>query len=390
MFADPAQRALSIAVWVSCWTAGTAIGPVVGGVLLEWFWWGSVFLLAVPVTVVLLVTAPLFLPESRDPEAGRLDPGSVALSLAAMLPFVYGLKELAESGVRAVPVLAMIGGAAFGLVFLRRQRMLSNPLLNLTLFSNRRFTAVLVIMAVGLVTVGGTYLFLTQYLQAAAGLSPLRAATWLLVGAIANVAGAMVAPVLARRINPGHVVAAGLILAAVGYVLLTGAHPNSGLAMPVAGLILIQAGIGPMVTLGTDLIVGSVPPQAAGAASSISETSTELGVALGIALLGTLGTAVYRNQIDDTVPDDVPADATDAVRENIGAALAAAEHLPAPLDADLLHAARDAFTTGLHVVAGLSALICFTLAAFAARTLRKTPPVHHTAEHTPCRPPTCP
>jgi DHA2 family multidrug resistance protein-like MFS transporter len=373
MFADPGQRAMAIAAWVSIWTAGTAIGPAVGGLLLESFWWGSVFLLGVPVMAVLLATAWL-LPESRNPDSARLDLGSVALSLAAILPFVYGLKEFAQAGIHPVPAVAMAAGTVTGVLFVRRQRVRPNPLLDLGLFANRDFSTVLLVMAVGLVTIGGTYLFVTQFLQAVAGLPPLHTAMWLLAAAVANILGAMFGAALARRIRPQHVVAAGLLVAAVGFLLLLGAAPDAGLAAPVTGLILIQAGVGPLVALGTDLVVGSVPPRAAGSASSISETSTELGVAMGVAVLGALGTAVYRNQIEHAIPTDAPAAVAHAAYDSISSALAAAQTLPGPLAGDLIDAAREAFTTGLHVVAAVSTLLCVAVAVLASTAFRPRTP----------------
>ncbi len=374
MFRDARQRGTAIAVWVSCFMGGTAIGPLVGGLLLERFWWGSAFLLGVPVMVLLLVTGPVLLPEYRNPQAGRLDLASVALSLAAILPVIYGLKELATNGVEPVPIAAVVAGVAVGGVFVRRQHTLPSPLLDLHLFANRSFSAALGVSLLVGATMGGAFLFVNQYLQLVVGLSPLRTGLWLVLPALAMIAASIVAPAIARQVRPGTVMAAGLAVAAVGLGLLGRAGGAGSLAVVVAGIAIAQVGVGPMVALGYGLVIGSAPPERAGSASAMGETSGELGIALGVATLGSLGTAVYRGQLAAHLPATVPAAAAQAVREGIAGAAAAAQHLPGQLGAALLDAARDAFTSGLHAVAGVGAVVFVALAILAASLLRHVPP----------------
>jgi MFS transporter, DHA2 family, multidrug resistance protein len=375
MFRDPKQRAVAIAVWMSCFVGGTAIGPVVGGLLLESFWWGSAFLLGVPVMAVLLVTAPLLLPEYRGPQPGRLDLASVALSLAAILPVIYGLKELANNGLQPLPVVAVVAGVAVGVVFVRRQRTLASPLLDVHLFGSRAFSAALAVFLLSGAIMGGIYLFVTQYLQRVEGLSPLRAGLWLVPSTLAMITASLLAPHVARRVRSGWVMAAGLALAGLGLALLTQVGGSGGLAILVAGFTLAGFGMGSPAALTTDLVVGSAPPERAGSAASMSETSGEFGIALGIAALGSIGTAVYRGQISDAIPAGVPSAVTEAAREGLAGAAAAAGQLPAELAHELLAGASEAFVTALTTVSGIGAAAFAGLAVLAAGALRNVAPI---------------
>ncbi|QBI55564.1 MFS transporter [Streptomonospora litoralis] len=373
MFQDSRQRATAIALWASCFMGGTAVGPVVGGLLLEWFWWGSVFLLGVPVMVLLLATAPLLLPERRDPGAGRLDLFSVALSLAAILPVIYGLKEIAAHGPGATAFTAIAAGAAVGAVFVRRQLHMTDPLLDLRLFADRGFSGGLGVMMLGAVAMGGMFLLLSQYLQLVGGLSPLQAGLRLVPSAAVMIAGTMLGPWAARRLGQANVIGGGMVLAAVGMLLLTLVSPADGTALVVVALAVASLGLGPGSALVTDVVVGSAPPEKAGSAASMSETSGEFGIAMGVALLGSLSTAVYRSRV--TVPEGVPAEAAAASRDSLPAAAAAAAELPAETAAQLLAPGREAFTQALNAsaIAGAVVLGLFGAAAILLLRTRRTP-----------------
>ena len=346
MFPDPARFTVAIGVWVSSFSAGAAIGPLVGGLLLERFWWGSVFLISVPVMLLLLAVGPFLLPEYKDPNAGRLDLPSAAQSVAAVLLIIFGLKQTAVEGFGAVPAAALVIGLVIGAWFVRRQRTLADPLVDLTLFNDRAFNASLATYLLGILFIFGLSYFTAQYLQLVLGLSPFNAGLWTIPGVIAFIVSSNLAPRIVRRIRPGYLVAGGLALAAVGMGLLTQVGVTS-LALLVIGNVIMSLGFGPVITLATDDIVGSAPPERAGAASGLSETSAEFGGALGIALLGSIGAAIYRNQVAVTLPAGLPPETVAATRETLGGAVLAAELLPAPLGRALLAAAREAFVQGL-------------------------------------------
>lgn len=361
MFRDPRQRGTAIAVWMSCFMGGMVIGPVVGGLLLSVAWWGSVFLLGVPVMVLLLVTAPKLLPEYRDGHAGRLDLASVALSLGAILPVVFSLKEIAKDGPALGTVAVLLVGLGVGTAFVRRQQRLADPMLDLSLFRNRTFAAALCIMLVGATTMGGVFLLISQYLQLVAGLTTAQAGIALVPQAGAVVAGSLIAPRLAKRIRPEFVLGFGMLVAAGGLLLFTQLDNGNGVVLVVLGLSVAAFGMGPQGVLCTEMVVGSVPATKAGAASAMSETSGEFGIAMGIAVFGSIGTAVYR--------DALPAQAPAGVRESLAGALGTGDHA-------LLAAARDAFTSGVHTVAAVAAVIVVVFAVVGMVALRtKSRPV---------------
>jgi DHA2 family multidrug resistance protein-like MFS transporter len=280
MFLDPRQRTTAIGVWISSYSVGGAIGPVLGGIMLQHFWWGSVFLLGVPVMLLLLVVGPFLLPESRDPGVRRLDLHSALLSLVALLLAIYGVKAYAQNGVGWLPVLSVGGGLAVALVFVRRQRRVEDPLIDLQLFRVPAFSVSLATYLLGTLVAFGSYVFIGQYLQLVLGFTPLSAGLWMLPWSGGFIVGSTVAPALARQIRPAFVMGGGLIFSALGFALLM-RLAETGIAGLVTGSIMFSLGLAPVFTLGTALIVGAAPPERAGAAAAISETSSELGGALG-------------------------------------------------------------------------------------------------------------
>ncbi|MBV1851692.1 MFS transporter [Catellatospora tritici] len=374
MFRDARQRGLAIGIWFACFMGGTAIGPVVGGLMLEHFWWGSVFLLGVPIMLVLLAVGPFLLPEYRDPGAGRLDPASVALSLAAILPIVYGLKELARGGARPGPALAVAAGLAFGVLFVRRQQRLEHPLLHLALFRGRAFSTALSSMFFGTMLMGALMMFITTHLQLVQGLPAGRAGLWLLPAVLGGLVSVLVAPLLARRLRPAYLIGGGIAVSVCGLLLLTRVGTGSAPWLIATGFALTNLGAGPFITLGTGLVIGAAPPERAGAAAALNETSGEFGFALGVALLGSLGTAIYRGLLGADLPTGLPAEAAAGVRDSLAGAVAQAARLPEPVADQVLGAARTAFTTGMHAAALVSATVLAIVAVVIVRALRHVPP----------------
>lgn len=374
MFRDPKQRSLAVSIWMMCLTVGSVIGPIIGGMMLEKFWWGSVFLLGVPVMVLLLLTAPFLLPEYRDAKGGKLDIISAVLSLAAILSVVYGIKIMTKEGLQWMPVLIIGIGAAIGWVFVRRQRKAADPLLDLRLFRSRTISSMLCIMLLGLIIYSGLNLNVSQYLQLVQGLSPLLAGLWLIPLAAGVITGSIAAPLLTRRIPPAYIIGAGLVVAAAGCLVLAQVDSAAKFAYLVTGSVVAAIGISPLLVLGTDLIIGSAPPEKAGSVSALSETSSELGIALGIALMGSIATSVYQKQVGDSIPQNIPQSAADAVLDSLAGAIATADQIPASVSAGLLDSARMAFTSGMNAVAWISTVITVLLAILSVIFLRHIRP----------------
>jgi DHA2 family multidrug resistance protein-like MFS transporter len=374
MFLDSRERTVAIGVWIASFSAGGAIGPLVGGVLLNRFWWGSVFLIALPVMGLLLVLGPRLLPEFRDPEAGRLDLVSAAMSLTAVLTAIYGLKRIAQDGLGWAPVVCMLIGLGIGAAFLWRQWVLPHPLIDLRLFRTPAFSTSLATYTFGIFIAFGASLFIAQYLQLVLDMSPLRAGLWTVPEGAGFIAGSLLTPVIVRRVRPPLVVAAGLVLAAAGFGLIATVAVDSGLAVIVTGSIVFALGLAAVATLATDLIVGTAPPERAGAASALSETGAEFGGAFGIAILGSIGTAVYRAHLSDAMPAGVGPKAAEAAQDTLGGALVAAGHLPRRVGSELLVVAREAFTRGLRVAVIVAAIIAAAMALLVVALLKRVRP----------------
>ncbi|MGE0805946.1 MAG: MFS transporter [Burkholderiaceae bacterium] len=354
MFHHDDDRRFAIGVWIASFSMGAAIGPLVGGLLLQWFSWGSVFLVAVPVMLLLLVLGPVLLPEFSDPQAGRLDPLSVLLSLVAVLAAVYGIKSIATDGLAASGLAPLCAGVLVGTLFVRRQSRLAHPLLDLGLFRQPGFTATLAAYALSCLAMFGIYIFITQYLQVVRALDPLRAGLATLPWALAFVAGSLLAPRLARRLPAAKVLVGGQIVAVAGILMLA---EGSGLPWLVAGTVIMSLGMAPVFTLGNEIIITSAPPERAGAASALSETASELSGALGVAVLGSIGVAWYRSVLDAGVPASLPAASAEAARETVAGALAAAQTLGGAGGAAFTALARSAFVDSLRLVVVVSAAV---------------------------------
>ncbi|MFT4228716.1 MAG: MFS transporter [Microbacterium sp.] len=366
VFPDRDQRRLAVAVWAAAFSAGAALGPIVGGLLLEHFAWGSVFLLSVPVLVPLLVLTPLLVPESRDPRPGRIDLASILLSLSTMVPIVYAIKEFAVEG-GGLGVWMLFGvGAASGALFVRRQLRLPVPMLDMRLFRRGAFSGALLVNLLSVIALVGFLYFVSQRLQLVAGLSPMEAGFALVPGlATMIVAGLVVVPI-AKRVRARILVPAGLGFSVAAYVAI--ALGAGDLGVVVGAFVLLGLGIGTAETVSNELILSSAPPEKAGAASAVSETAYELGAVLGTAILGGLLTALYRANL--LLPAGLPVDAAHAAQETLGGAMLAADTLGGDLGVALADAAARAFDQGVVVTALIGAVLVAVAAAVAAVSLR--------------------
>lgn len=373
VFSDERERQTAIAIWASAFAFGSALGPIVGGFLLEHYWWGAVFLVGVPATAMLLVVAPRLVPESSDPKPGAFDLTSAALSLATMLPIVYAIKMFAEHGISVVMVVSAVMGAAAGSAFVRRQQRLSDPMVDVSLFAVARFRMAASGNLVAAFGFAGSLFFVTQYLQLVVGMSPLRAGLQLLPAAASSITFTLLAPLAARRFGPFAVIAAGLAAGGVGFALLTQVDAAGSVALTTAAVIVLNGGLGASMTVAMDGILASIPPERAGAGASVSETAIELGVALGTAVLGSIAAAVYRSSLDGVA--DVPAESLDVARDTLGAAAAAADELGGAAGATLYDAAAAAFVDGFHAAAWVAALAMVLVAGWALRTRLRNPVV---------------
>ncbi len=370
MFLDNRERTLAISIWITSYSVGGAIGPLVGGLLLERFWWGSAFLIGVPVMVLLLVLGPILLPEFRDPNPGRLDVLSAGLSLAAILPTIYTVKHVAERGPEATDAIALIIGLLAAAAFVYRQLTADEPLLDLRLFRAPAFSVSLTAYMLATFALFGAFIFIAQYLQLVFGLSPLEAGIWSMPWALAFVVGSLATPAVTQRVRPPAVMAAGLVVAAAGFMLLTQVGIATGLGMLVTATVVVSLGLAPVFTLATDQVIGSAPAERAGAAAALSETSSELGGALGIAILGSIGAAVYRGRMTEALSPSVPPDVADAARGTLAGAVSAAAQLPTAFSAELLDTARSAFAQSFDLAALLTAAVALATAALVAIVLR--------------------
>ncbi|WP_229869454.1 MFS transporter [Streptomyces inusitatus] len=372
VFTDDRERALAIGVWTAAHSVGATLGPLVGGLLTEQWGWGAAFLVNVPIALIILVVGAYVIPESRNPRPRQWDLASVALSVTGLAGVVYALKQGGEhAGVDTVIVLTAVGGAALLYVFVRRQRRLTEPLLDFGLFSDRRFAAATLCVIGCFGSYVALLFFLTQWLQNVGGFSPVAAGLALMPLAAANAVGATTAPWLSARWGNRWVLTAALGVFALAMLFMalvgdTGAYP-----LLIAPLVVAGYGAGIVMTLGADSIMSAADPDRSGEAAAIQETSFELGAGLGVAVLGTTLTASYRLAMPDT-PGLSESD-RDVVKESFSSAEELAEKLEPQAVAQVVDAARVAYDQGFTTVAVFAAIGLTGTAVIAAVLLRPRP-----------------
>lgn len=382
LFADPKARGVAIGVWAGGISAGVALGPLLSGLLLEVFGWQATFLVAVPVMALVAIGAPLLLPEHKDPSA-KIDLFSALLLVASLLAIIYGIKRFATQEPAGPSIGLLIAGALVGLWFVIRQLRAQQPLLDVRLFANRTVSGALAVFLLSAAALGGVYSLFTQYLQQVQGLSPMQAGLSILPAAAVLIVVSTLSPMLARKFRPGNVIAVGLLTQVVGYILFTQLDSGTGLALVIASFVVTYPGVAPSMALTTDLVVSSVPPEKAGGASGLATTVNDLGISLGVAVIGSIGITAYRSQINGSLPDELPPEAAAAAETGIDGAIAAAGQLPGNVGEALTTAAEQAFTSGLNAAGITSAVIAAVAAIIAAvglRHIRPTGQTHDEAE----------
>jgi DHA2 family multidrug resistance protein-like MFS transporter len=368
MFRDDRERTFAVSVWVASFSLGGAIGPAVGGLILAHFWWGAVFLAAIPVMGLLLIVGPMLLPEHKNPHAGRLDVLSAVLSLACVLPVIYGIKLAAEGGDLQWAAVAMTLGIVTGALFVRRQITLADPLLDLRLFRHPALTAALAIHIVDFFIGFGILVLVAQYLQLVLGLTPLQAGTWSTPAGVGFVAGSLLTSPALELMRPAFALGLGLMLGAVGLAMMVYAVDLHALVLMVLGNTVFAIGMAPVSAINSNLIISAAPQEQSGSASALSETAVEFGGALGIALLGSLATVLYRSALSETVPRDTTAAIMATVSRGIGAASSLPHNIQGA--AVLRSAAQAAYASAVSITFATGASILLLAAAVATLTLR--------------------
>ena len=361
LFDDEDARRKAVAVWNAVLTGGVALGPILSGVLLEHFWWGSVFLINVPVMLALLVAAPLLLPANTGVAGRSVDLLSAVLALGAVLPLIYGIKTVASDGWSAALLVPILAGLILGVVFVRRQRSLADPMIDVTLFRDRRFGASITVNLLCMFALLGNSVAMTQYLQSVLGYAPLQAALWSIAPSLVVGAAAPLAAAAAGRFGRVPVMVAGLAVAASGFAVIGGLTGVDTLIPILVGAGLVACGVVAVTTMVADHIIGVAPAGRTGATSALLETSSELGGALGIALLGSVITAVFRA----VYPRDLPGG-----DDGLAGALATARNLPADTGTRVIDAASHAFTDGVTTSAWCAAALLLLTAAVTWWALR--------------------
>lgn len=370
LFKDAQQRVMAVGLWGTSFSVGALIGPIIGGALIEKFWWGSVFLINIPVMIVLLIVGPKILPEYKNPGDGKIDIISAALSLIALLSVIFGIKKLAENGLEFLPFLIICFGLVTGFFFVYRQKKLTFPLIDLNLFTNFTFNALLVTNAFTMFALFGTFIFSAQYMQLVMGLSPFMAGVWSLASPVGFLISSLCAPHLAKRIRPAYIMAAGLSLGALGFFLSSQVQGSGDLYLLVLSTAIFSFGSSPVLLFTTSMIVNSAPSEKAGTAAALSETGNELGGALGIALLGSIGTHIYKKHIEDSMPSTISPDLKSAALGTLENALQAASIAPEKSGQFMVELIQRSYTEAFNSVMLLSSLLLVALTVLVLYKLR--------------------
>ncbi|WP_267421674.1 MULTISPECIES: MFS transporter [unclassified Curtobacterium] len=369
VFPDAGERRMALAVWSTMFAAGNALGPLVGGALLAHFHWGSVFLVAVPILVVMLAAVPFCVPESRDRNPGPVDVVSMLLSLGTLAPIAWAIKSIVHPEERGLAVAMVAVGVLCGITFVRRQLRTRTPMLDLRLFRSTAFTGSVLMNMAAMFSLTGFLFFIAQHLQLVAGLDPFASGIVLIPGSVLTIVAGIVAVPIVARVAPRWVVSVALLFSAAAYGLVAVLGHHASIAALAFAFVLLGIGIGASETVTNDLIISTAPADKSGAASAVSETAYEIGAVLGTAILGTILAAAYRAHV--VVPGGLSSTSHTAAQETLGGAVSAANELGGTAGQVLLESARAAFDSGVTITAGVAAVLMVVAAAGAVVMLRR-------------------
>jgi EmrB/QacA subfamily drug resistance transporter len=351
VFHEPGERARAIGVWAAVAGAGGAVGPVLGGFLLQHFWWGAVFLINVPVTIAALVAGRFLLPESKDPAAPRLDPIGAVLSITGLVTVLWAIIEAPAKGWTAPPVgFGFALGVALLAGFVVWELTCEHPMLDVRFFKNRRFSAANAAITMVFFALFGASFLITQYLQTVLGFSALEAGLRMLPMAVVLLLVAPVSPRIVERIGTKLVVGTGLLLAAGGLVVVSAVPVTDGYPQLVGGMIVLAMGMGLVMAPATESIMGSLPRNKAGVGSAMNDTTRQMGGALGVAIIGSVLASAYRPRVARSLTAlSAPADVVAAARDSLSGAIEAASSLAEPMRSNVIAASRVEF---VHAFSG--------------------------------------
>jgi len=390
VFTDPAERAKAIGVWAGVSALGLGLGPISGGFLLEHFWWGSVFIVNLPIVVVGLVLGYLLVPESRDPSQGRLDPTGALLSVVSLGSILWAIIEAPTKGWSSAPILAgfAVGVVLLGAFFLWELHS-SHPMLDMHFFQNPRFSAASGAIALVFLSLFGTLFLMTQYLQSVLGYSTVKAGAVLLPQAVVIMVCAPLSNVWVQRLGNKIVVTAGLLLVTCAFVLFTTLQPNSSVLHVIVITMVMGAGMANVMAPCTDSIMGSLPRAKAGVGSAVNDTTRQMGGAVGVAVFGSIMASHFRGSISSKLGGALPPELFAQVKDNVGHAIGVARQggPVRPFATQIVRAAQDSFVSGLHIVglvaAGVTLLAALGVALFLPARARDDEPAAADADRVP-------
>lgn len=374
MFRDPKERTKAVAIFVGTLGMGVTAGPVLSGLLLAHFWWGSIFLINVPFMVMLLISAPMLLPESKVSRIGKFDVLGSLLTIVGLFPLIYGIKEIAANGADSLRLACIGVGVASLIAFAIRQRASDHPMLDMALLRRRAVSGAVITKLIGSFALIGFTVFTAQYLQSVQDRTPLNAALWSLVP---SVGVAVIQPTtvafLEKGVRRSSVTAGCFAMALGGFAIMTQLDAGSPLWLMLVAMSLQAGGLVSVLGQCTDMLVANVSEEEAGSGTAVLETGSLLGGSLGMALLGSVGAYVYGNDVKDKLPSGLPKDAYSTAPDTLGGAIVTAQKLPGESGRSVLHVARDAFTHGLNLAAVVAGAVVVLGMLFVTAALRKVP-----------------